>query len=209
MDVHNESIAVASIAQDHGAAVPALGTMGTRQGDLDQLLRTMPSQAKPLLVIYAAGPCGDWLSRYRTNTGYDCWVVALALLPQKADDRVKTDRRDARHLARLARSGDRTAVSVPKVDDEAMRDRSRAREEARSDRKDATLRLPACVLRHDIRDTGCANGGPAHLRWRSAVVCPTPAQHMVLQAYGRAVTEHTARLGCLEHERHEQVTAWR
>ena len=54
--------------------------------------------------------------------GYDCWVVAPSLIPHKPGDRVKTDRRDAVQLARLARSGDLTAVYVPKVEDEAIRD---------------------------------------------------------------------------------------
>jgi hypothetical protein len=61
MDVHKETIAVASVAQDHGAAVPALGTRGPRQGDIDQRIRKMPSQAPHLLFVSAAGPCGSWL----------------------------------------------------------------------------------------------------------------------------------------------------
>jgi len=112
-------------------------------------------------------------------------------------------------LARLARSGDLTAVDVPKVEDEAIRDLSRAREDTISDRKDAKFRLKAFWLRHDIRYMGRANWNPAHLRWLSEVVCPTPAQHIVFQAYVRAVTEHTERLQRLEHELHDHVNAWR
>ena len=84
-------------------------------------------------------------------------------------------------MARLARSGDLTPVYVPKVADEAMRDLTRAREDAISDLKDATCRLKAFLLRQDIRYVGQANWHSAHLRWLSAVVCPTPAQHIVLQ----------------------------
>jgi transposase len=141
--------------------------------------------------------------------GYDCWVVAPSLIPQKPGDRVKTDRRDAVQLARLARSGDLTAVYVPKVEDEAIRDLTRAREDALSDLKDAKLRLKAFLLRHDIRYVGRANWGPAHLRWLAEVVCPTPAQHIVFQEYVRAVSEHHERLQRLEHDLHEQVQAWR
>jgi len=130
-------------------------------------------------------------------------------MPQKAGARVKTDRRDAVPLARLARSGDRTAVSVPKVEDEAMRDLSRARADTLSDCQDAQFRRKAFWLRHAIRSTGRAHGSPAHLRWLSAVVCPTRAQHIVFQAYGRAVTAHTARLQRLDQERQEPVHAWR
>ena len=92
------------------------------------------------------------------------------------------------------RSGDLTPVSVPAVQDEAMRDLSRAREDTLHDLKTAKFRLKAFLLRHDIRYTGRATWGPAHLRWLSEVVCRTPAQHIVFQEYLRAVTAHTNRL---------------
>jgi hypothetical protein len=71
MDVHTGTIAVASVAQDHGAAVMDLGSMGTRQCDIAQLIRKRPSKAKHLLFLYAAGPCGSWLYRYLMKTGDD------------------------------------------------------------------------------------------------------------------------------------------
>jgi len=209
MDVHKDSIAVAYVAQDHGAEVMYLGAIGTRQGDIDQMIRKMPSKAKHLIFVYEAGPCGYWLYRYVMKKGDDGWVVAPSLIPQKPGDRVKTDRRDAVQLARLARSGDRTAVDVPKVEDEAMRDLTRAREDALSDLQDAKCRLKAFWLRQDIRYVGRANGGPAHLRWLSAVVCPTPAQPIVFQAYVRAVHAQTERLQRLDQALQEHVNAWR
>lgn len=130
-------------------------------------------------------------------------------MPNKAGDRVNTDRRDAVQLARLMRSGDLTPVDVPTVDDEAIRDLTRAREDAINDLKAAKCRLKAFLLRHDIRYTGRATWRPAHLRWLSEVVCPTPAQPLVFQEYGRAVTEHTERLQRLEQELQEQVNTWR
>jgi len=209
LDVHKESIAVAYVAQDHGAEVVSLGTIGTRQCDIDKLLRHLQSKGQQLVFVYEAGPCGYWLYRYLMKKGYVCWVVAPSLIPKKPGDRVKTDRRDARQLARLMRSGDLTPVSVPAVDDEAIRDLSRAREETLRDLKAAKLRLKAFVLRHDIRSTGRANWSPAHLRWLSEVVCPTPAQPMVFQEYVQTVTEQTARLQRLEHELRDQVKTWR
>jgi transposase len=92
MDVHQDSIAVASVAQDHGAEVTYLGAIGTRQCDIDQLVRKMPSKATQLIFVYEAGPCGYWLSRDLTNKGYDCWVVAPSLIAHQPGDRVKTDR---------------------------------------------------------------------------------------------------------------------
>src|SRR5919109_4645716 len=194
MDVHTESSAVASVAQDHGAEVISLGTIGTRQCDIDKRLRHLQSKGQQLVSVYEAGPCGYWLYRYLMKKGYVCWVVAPSLIPKKSGDRVQTNRRDAVQLARLAPSGDLTLVSVPNVEDEAIRDLTRAREDTISDLKDAKFRLKACLLRHDIRYTGRANWGPAHLRWLSEVVCPTPTQQMVFQEYVRAVQEHTERL---------------
>jgi transposase len=209
LDVHKDAIAVAYVAKDHDAEVISLGTIGTRQADSAPLVRQLQAKAPSLVFVYAAGPCGYWLSRDLMRKGQVCWVVAPALLPNKAGDRVNTDRRDAVQLARLMRSGDLTRVDVPSVEDEAIRDLSRAREDARSDLKSAKFRLNAFLLRHDIRSTGRATWGPAHLRWLSEVVCPTPAQHLVFQAYVRAVTEPTARLQRLEQELQEQVQAWR
>jgi transposase len=209
MDVHQDTMAVAYIAKDHDAEVVDLGTIGTRQADIDQRIRKMPSKAQHLVFVYEAGPCGDWLYRYLTQKGHRCWVVAPSLIPKKAGDRVNTDRRDAVQLARLMRSGDLPRVDVPPVDDEASRDLARAREDAIHDLKTATFRLKAFWLRHAIRDTGRATWSPAHMRWLSEVVCATPAQQIVFQAYVRTVHEHTERLQRLEPELQEQVKAWR
>ena len=203
MDVHKDAIAVAYVAKDHDAEVVYLGTIGTRQCDIDTLIRKLQSKSPHLVFVYEAGPCGYWLYRYLTTRGHICWVVAPSLIPQKAGNRVKTDRRDAVQLARLLRSGDLTPVYVPTVEDEAIRDLSRAREDALRDLKTAKFRLKAFLLRQDIRYTGRATWGPAHLRWLSEVVCPTPAPQLVFQEYVRAVTEHTERLQRLEQALHE------
>jgi transposase len=209
LDVHKDSMAVAYAAKDLDAEVVFVGSVGTRHGDLDQRIRKLPSKANHLIFGYEAGPCGDWLYRYLSKTGYACWVVAPSLIPKEPGDRVKTDRRAAVQWARLARSGDLTAGYVPTVADDAIRDLTRAREDAISDLKAAKLRLKAFRLRHDSRYTGQATWGAAHLRWLSAVVCPTPAQPIVLQECVRAVNEHSERLQRLEQERQDQVKAWR
>jgi transposase len=95
LDVHKASLAIAYVAQAHDAEVISLGTIGTRQADIDQLVRTLHSKATPLVLVYEAEPCGYWLSRYLTKPGHRCWVVAPSLIPKKAGDRVKTNRRDA------------------------------------------------------------------------------------------------------------------
>ena len=209
LDVHKDAIAVAYVAQDHGADVVSLGTIGTRQCDIDKLIRRLQSKSPHLVFVYEAGPCGYWLYRYLTKKGQVCWVVASSLIPKKLGDRVTTNRRDAIKLARLMRSGDLTPVYVPQVEDEAMRDLCRAREDAIHDLKAAKFRLKAFLLRQDIRYTGRATWNSAHLRWLSEVVCPTPAQQIVFQEYVRAVTEQTERLERLEQELKDQVQTWR
>lgn len=93
--VHKESIAVASGAKEHHAEVIYLGSIGTRQGDLDTLIRKLQSRSQQLIFVYEAGPCGYWLSRYLRKKGHVCWVVAPSWMPTRAGDRVHTARREA------------------------------------------------------------------------------------------------------------------
>jgi len=179
LDVHKESIAVAYAPDDRGAEVVSLGTIGPRQCDIDKLIRQLRSKSARLVFVYEAGPCGYGLYRYLTRKGLVCHVVALSLIPRKPGDRVKTDRRDAMALARLMRSGDLTSIYVPQVEDEALRDLSRGREDAMDDLKRSKRRLKSFLLRHDIRYEGRANWSAAHLRWLSEVVCPTAPQQIV------------------------------
>jgi transposase len=106
-------------------------------------------------------------------------------------------------------SGDLTPVYVPHVEDEAIRDLTRAREDTIGDIKAAKSRLKAVLRRHDIRYTGRATWGAAHLRWLAEVVCSTPAPQIVYQEYVRAVNAHTARLERLEQALKEHVQSWR
>ena len=106
-----------------------LGTVGTRQCDIDKRIGKLQAKGKQLHFVYEAGPCGYWLYRSRTKKQLTCWVVAPWQIPQKAGDRVKTARREAVQLARRLRSGDLTPGYVPAVAAEALRDLGRAREE--------------------------------------------------------------------------------
>jgi len=209
LDVHKESIAVAYAPEDRGAEVVSLGAIGTRQSDIDTLIRKLQSKGATLVFVYEAGPCGYWLYRYLTRKGLSCHVVAPSLIPRKPGDRVKTDRRDAVLLARLMRSGDLTSIYVPGIEDEAIRDLSRGREDAMRDLKATKYRLKAFLLRQDIRYAGRAIWNAAHLRWLSEVVCPTPAQQIAFQEYVRGVTEQHERVQRLESALHDAVTRWR
>jgi transposase len=106
MEVHTASIAVAYMAQDHGAEVVSRGTVGTRPCDIAKLIRQLQSKSRQLVLVYEAGPCGSWLYRSLMKKGDVCGVVAPSLIPKKAGDRVQTARRDAMPRARLMRSGD-------------------------------------------------------------------------------------------------------
>jgi transposase len=153
----------------------SLGAIGTRQYDIDKLIRRLQSKAARLAFGYEAGPCGYWLYRYLTRKGLRCHVVAPSLIPQKPGDRVKADRRDAITLARSMRSDDLTSINVPTVEAEAIRDLSRGREDSVRDLRTAKVRLKAFLLRQDLRYEGRANGNAAHLRWLAEVVCPSSA----------------------------------
>jgi transposase len=95
LDVHKETIAVAYVAEERGAEVVSLGTIGTRQCDIEKLIGHLQAKGQALHFAYEAGPCGYWLYRYLSKRGLTCWVVAPAQIPKKAGERVKTDRREA------------------------------------------------------------------------------------------------------------------
>jgi transposase len=111
-------------------------------------------------------------------------------------------------LAQLYRAGDLTPVHVPAVDDEAIRDLSRAREDAMLDQKAARQRLKSFLLRQGMRYEGRANWNEAHLRWLGELILPTPAQQIVFQEYVNTITERTQRVGRLERMLAAQVKDW-
>ena len=83
LDVHKDSIAVAYASEARDTEVVFLGRMGTRQCDIDRLLRKLISKAKQLVFVYEAGPCGYWLYRSLTKKKLLCWVVAPSRVPKK------------------------------------------------------------------------------------------------------------------------------
>ena len=138
LDVHAETIAVA-IADPDGE-MRSLGTIANRAESIRKLVKKLGS-VEQLRACYEAGPTGYVLYWQLTQLGVECAVIAPTLVPVKAGDRVKTDRRDAERLARSHRSGDLTAVWVPDEGSEALRDLVRAREAAKADQLRARHRL--------------------------------------------------------------------
>jgi transposase len=148
LDVHAETIAVA-IAEPDGE-VRSLGTIANRAESIGKLIKRI-GPAEQLRACYEAGPTGYVLYWQLSELGVECAVIAPTLVPKKAGDRVKTDRRDAEHLARSHRAGDLTAVWVPDAGSEALRDLVRAREAAKQDQLRARHRLGKFLLRSGLR----------------------------------------------------------
>jgi transposase len=150
LDQHADTIAVAVAEDGRESEVRSLGVIPNRPASIARLLKKLGTDAT-LQVCYEAGPCGYVLYRQLTQLGVHCDVVAPTLVPVKAGDRVKTDRRDALKLARCYRAGDLTPVWVPDQAHEALRDLVRAREAAKKDQLRARHRLGKFLLRHGQR----------------------------------------------------------
>src|SRR6476469_182757 len=134
-----------------------------------------------------------------TRLGVACEVVAPSLVPKKAGDRVKTDRRDAEKLARCHRAGELTAVWVPDAAHEALRDLVRAREAAKKDQLKARHRLGKCLLRHGRRPEGVKAWTKKYLEWISThVKFDQPALEVTLEDYLNEVKHVAERIIRLE-----------
>ena len=190
LDVHAETIAVA-VAEPHGD-VRSLGTIPNRPESIRKLMKKL-GPAAHLRVCYEAGPTGYVVYWQLTTLGVKCEVVAPTLVPVKAGDRVKADRRDALKLARSYRAGDLTPVWVPDAAHEALRDLVRAREAAKKDQLRARHRLGKFLLRHGRRPpTAMHAWTQAYLAWvKSAVHFDHATQEATLLDYIHEV-EHVA-----------------
>lgn len=208
LDVHKDSIAIAEAQQPGGEAPRFIGTVGP---ELSQLLKALKSLGKPdaMLVVYEAGPCGYGLARELRSRGYACEVVAASKIARRPAERIKTDRRDALTLARLARSGDLVKVIVPDERDEAMRDLSRAREDAVKARLKARQQLKALLLRHGRRYSGKSSWTLAHERYLATVSFTHPAQDIAFAEYRQAVREGQEQVERLTQALRTQTEHWR
>lgn len=207
LDVHKDSIAIA--AAETGRDAPRfIGTVGP---DLAQLLKALSRIGKPetLLVVYEAGPSGYGLARQLRARGYACEVIAPAKIARRPGERIKTDRRDALMLARLARAGELVSVVVPDERDEAMRDLSRAREDAVRARLKARQQLKALLLRHGKRYGGKSSWTAAHERYLATVSFAHPAQDIGFAEYRTAVREGQERVERLTEALGGQLESWR
>lgn len=197
LDVHKDSIAVA-VADGGGGDVRGLGIIPNSPHAVRGLIRRL-GPTERISACYEAGPCGYRLYRYLTHLGVRCLVVAPSLVPAKPGDRVKTDRRDATKLARLLRSRDLTPVWVPDESHEALRDLTRAREDARHDLVRARHRLGKLLLRQGVRPPrGVTAWTQRHRTWLQSLQFSYPAQQVVFTEYLLTIDQLRDRLDRLD-----------
>jgi len=209
LDVHKNSIEIAIAEAVCDGEVRSYGGIDGTLGALDKVIRKLVSKGCNLHFVYEAGPCGYDVYRHLTAQGFDCVVVAPSKIPRQSGNRIKNDRRDAQMLARLHRAGELTAVYVPFAEDEAMRDLTRAREDAKAVEKKAKQRILAFLLRHGHRYSGKSSWSRAHFRWISILKMPHPAQQIVLQESLDALAECTRRVDRLTEQIQTLSPQWR
>jgi transposase len=197
LDVHAETIAVA--VAEAGGEVRSMGTIPNREDPVKRLVKKLNTDGA-WEACYEAGPTGYALYWQLTKLGITCKVIAPTLVPMKAGDRVKTDRRDAERLARSFRAGELTAVWVPDAAHEALRDLVRAREAAKRDELRARHRLGKFLLRQGRRPPEKIRAWTqTYIDWiKHKVRFDEPAQQWTLEDYLNEVEHCLQRIKRLE-----------
>lgn len=188
LDVHARSVAAAAIDGVTGELFQTKLPPGN-----DRILEWVRGLPGPAAVAYEAGPTGFGLYRSLTVAGVRCVVAAPSKLQRPSGDRVKTDAKDAVHLARLLRLDEITAVSVPTADQESARDLVRAREDSRGDLMRARHRLSKLLLRHGIVYDDGAAWTTRHDRWLSRQRLSGQASQAAFDAEYETVLQIKAR----------------
>lgn len=205
LDVHKDSIWAASAAGR--SEVVELGQIPNTPAAIGRLVRRLESKGFALHFVYEAGPCGYELYRQVLAMGHVCKVVAPSLMPRRPGDQIKTDRRDAMTLARLARSGDLVSVWVPDVEHEAIRELVRCREDVKGVERQARQRMSALLLRHGRR----YERDPwtqAHGRWLLEQKFEQPQTTAVFEHYLHSIMECGQRIVQVERQMEEALEVW-
>lgn len=208
LDVHAENIAVALAEAGRDGEVRNYGEIPNTFHSVEKLLRKLGQPDKELRVCYEAGPCGFVLARFLKKKGIACDVIAPSLTPKGSGDKIKTDRRDARMLARLHRAGELTAVHVPDERDEAIRDLCRARTDAVQDQRSGRNQLKAFLLRNGYRYGEKTSWSAAHMRYLRELILPHPAMKIVLEEYLQCIDAAAERIERLEVHMKALLEEW-
>jgi transposase len=192
VDAHKKDLFIAMLIGDQ--TTPVTWQLANEPQAVRRLVRKLEREAPgPVRMCYEAGPCGYALQRQVTTPRVICQVIAPALIPRKPGDRIKTNRRDARKLAELLRGGLLTEVRPPTLEEEAVRDLCRARDDAREDLQRCRHRLGKLLLRRGLHYRG-RNWTRAHRRWIESLEWTQPAERMVVEDYWLAIDQVKARL---------------
>jgi len=159
-------------------------------------------------LCYEAGPTGFVLARHLRSLGFTCEVVAPSLIPVRASDRVKTDRRDARKLAGLFRAGQLTYVHIPEATDEVIRDVCRARTDAVETQSRGRQQLSALLLRNGLQYKGVSTWGEPHLRYLRELPMQDAAQRIVLEEYLQRIDSAVAQVSRFEKHMVSLLKDW-
>ena len=211
LDVHKDSIVIAIAEADRGGEIRIFGTITNDLHALEKALNRI-RKAHPgalLEVAYEAGPCGFGIARRLKQLKVSCLVAAPSLIPKQPGSPFKTDKRDARGLARLLRAGELTGVYVPEPTDEAIRDLCRARTDAVDDHRRCRHRLKGFLLRHGFRYQGKANWSQPHMRYLRELVLPHPAMKTILEEYLQGIDAAHNRIERIEASMLTLLETWR
>jgi transposase len=208
LDVHKATVAVAVAEGGRAGEVRRVGVVENRPAVLAKLADRLAKDGRYLSFCYEAGPCGYGLHRLLTARGHTCTIAAPSLIPVRAGDRVKTDRRDAMMLAKLHRAGELTSVWVPDAAHEALRDLVRARATASRMLTKCRQHLQAFLLRQGRIYSGKSTRTLAWRRWLTTIRFDYPAQQIVLQDYIHAVEDAEARVAGLTRQIEELTPSW-
>src|SRR5262249_44609643 len=200
--------AVAIADDGRSGEVRYLGEIDNSPDAVRKLVAKLTRQYERLHFCYEAGPTGYGLHRQLTELGHVCDVVAPTMIPKRAGDRVKTNRRDSVTLVKLLRAGELRAIWVPDSVHEAVRDLTRARETAMIDLKTKRQQLLSFLLRHGRSCPVGKNWSKMHERWLAKQSFGHPAQQIVFQDQLEAITTAQARLATLEQQLREIVPTW-
>ena len=209
MDVHQKTISIAIADDGPEGEVRLYGTIKNTPEAIDKVVRTLVSTGAELHFVYEAGPCGFGLYRHLHGNGFSCIVAAPSMVPKKSGVRIKNDSRDALALARLYRAGELTPIYVPDTEDEAMRDLTRARNDARIAARKAKQRLHRFLLRNECMYHGKKKWTKAHYNWLTQLKMNHPAQQVAFQEYIDAVHECTQRITRLDEQIVYAAEEWR
>lgn len=208
LDVHKNTIDVAIATGRSNGKVRSYGKINSTIDALNKLIEKLHGNNPELRFVYEAGPCGYQIYRHLRSKNIACAVIAPSMIPKRSGDRIKTDRRDAINLVRLFRAGELTSIYVPTVEDEAIRDLVRCRDDMRRFEHKARQRLLAFLLRHGHHYAGKRHWTKIYYNWLATVRFSHSADQIAFQEYVDMVDECGQRLKRITEQIQAHVEQW-